>query len=211
MARVESWEVEPWEIVGLPCAPEAVPPIHAIRGTMVLSSVQAMRARGLTDAYFERLPAAHHDGIRSVLAALWVPLALADAHYTVMDQLIADPEVQLAIGEEVGRRLERTFIARVARSLGRATGADLVMMMLPQLPRVLGRIAQGGAARAVGLGRKDARIEFYGVTLARFSYVRMAWQGLIHSGLGAVTSRVYARELPPPAGPHSLAFDVSWV
>ena len=56
MARVESWEVEPWEIVGLPCAPEAVPPIHAIRGTMVLSSVQAMRARGLTDAYFERLP-----------------------------------------------------------------------------------------------------------------------------------------------------------
>lgn len=180
----------------------------AIRGTLIGSSLQAMRQRALSQAYFEVLDPAHREGIETLTPQSWVEMPLAEAHYRAMDRLITDNDEVMAIGRAVGDRVQKSYVATLIRGL-KATGAVDPALVLSRAPSISKRIFRGGGVRVTREGPKDVRVEFIGVPLCAISYFRWGFAGVIQGGLQLVVRRVYAT--PRQTSGTSMAVTVSWV
>src|SRR5271165_4823087 len=75
-----------------------VPPVTSFRSTWLVSSVAAVRSRGLFERYLEGLPLRYHEVISGSVAGVWLPVEVAVAHYEACETLKLPPEEQLAIG-----------------------------------------------------------------------------------------------------------------
>lgn len=188
----------------------AVPLIARVRGTLLASSVQGVRERGLTETYFEELPAEHHDAIRGLVASTWIPIEVAEAHYAAIDRLPLNAGDHWAMGRRVAERVQHGWVGTVVRGL-KASGTVTPANVLARFQQGWDRLMDGGgASRVVQTGPKDIQIECYGIPLATSTYFRHAWCGMFESTLELVARKVFVRELVRYRSPTSCAFAISW-
>jgi hypothetical protein len=139
-----------------------------------------------------------------------MPLAAAEAHYGACDALGLSQADMQRIGEEVGDRIQGTFmttLVRKARTMGLTP-----WLLLGHFQRLWERLMVGGGVALYKTGPKDARIEIHQLSLSRFAYFRTAFCGVIGVGirLGAgksVTVRVASARQPEQL----LVFRAMWV
>lgn len=179
-----------------------------VRGSVIFNSQMETRQRGYEDRYWALVPEDEQEALRTIIAPTWVPMRLALVHYRAMDALgLSRPEI-VDIGGAAAMRLQRTFVATIARSF-RAAGAD-PSLLIGRLDRIVGRAVKGGGVCAERVGPKDGRVEFHAIPIADIPYVRAGWAGMILHTAKIITKTVYVRELPR-VGPETAAYSMSWV
>lgn len=190
--------------------PERITPVHGVRSTLLQSSLNTLRKRGHFEAYLAYLDPSHRAALLETLAPEWLSLELALAHYAACDALALDAGELQQLGEDVGERIQGTFIAtlvRRARTLGLSPWVPL-----GQFERLWGRLMQGGAVGIVKTGPKDCTVDVRMLGLARYPYFRAGFCGVIASGikLGAGKA-VTVRVAPATAYDQRCVFKCSWV
>lgn len=169
--------------------PEPSTAVTAVRGTLLGSSLQAMRDRRLEARYFARLPPPHHDAIRSLVAMAWIDVDVALAHYRVMGELFPDPVEQRQIGRAVGDRVQKSYLATVIRAL-RATGLVTPLAVVTRMPAIWSRVFSGGGVQLVELGPTEFEVESRGCALFTESYFGRGWEGVWEASLQLVTPSI---------------------
>jgi hypothetical protein len=178
------------------------------RSTLLTTSLQSLRARGLYDRYTALLPAAHREAILTSVAGVWLPMAVGLAHYTTCDSLGLPAAEQFAIGQEVGDRVQGTLLGLVVRT---AKTAGLTPWAgLSNSRRLYTRLLQGGSVRLVKLGPKEARIELVNNPLAATSHFRNGFRGVAVAGAELFCQKAYGSELPKMTTPTSFAMRIAW-
>lgn len=182
--------MEPEVLIALP---SSVSRVTAIRSTLIQSSLDTLRRRNYFPRYLELVNPVHKRTLLETLAPEWLPLEVASAHYAACEALGLSHEELLAIGEDVGERIQGTFIGTLVR---RARTVGLTPWVpLGQFQRLWERLINGGAVGLTRTGPKDCTVEFRLLDLCQFDYFRAAFCGVVASGikLGAgrvVTARV---------------------
>jgi hypothetical protein len=180
-----------------------------VRTTLLVSSLQSLRKRGLQERYLELLPTEHHAIVRSMIAGQWVAMSVAEAHYDACEALHIDRREVNAIGREVGDRIEGTFLATMVRMAG-SVGAT-PWTALSQIERLYERLFAGGGGTCVQkLGPKDAEVHFVGVPICRIPYFRGAMLGVFEIGAELFCTRAYAKEVPDAATPNGAVLRLAW-
>lgn len=188
---------------------ESIAPATTIRGSVLITSQRAMRARKLFDRYVENIDAAHKNRLLTMTAAAWVPMDVALAHYTACHKLALDRDVILEIGGEAGRFLNQTVLSVVLR-LSKEVGLT-PWSALMQADKLRARTWQGGKIALFKLGPKEARLEWVGIPVASIPYYKIAFGGFIFGLVTLLASTVFVRELPRYCTPSTLGYRCSWV
>ncbi len=187
-----------------------VPLVTRARGTLLASSTQGVRERGLQQEYFEALDPRYHEAIRGLVPGTWLPVELAAAHYAAIDTLGLAPEQQWDMGRRVAERVQHSWVGTVIRGL-KASGAVTPVQVLTRFQNAWDRLFEGGGSEVVQTAPKDIRVEAHGMHLAPGAYFKNAWCGMFESTLELVAKKVYVRQLARYEGPTTCAFDISWV
>ncbi len=183
-------------------------PARNYRTTWIVSSLQTLKAHGFYDRYVKLLPREHHDAVLLAVAGMWMPMAVARAHYDACDQLGLTAEEQLQMGMGVGRRAQGTILA-TAVAMAKASGVT-PWTVLPQYHRLFRRGADGGALAVWKLGPKEARIEIVGCELFDVTYFRAAFRGVLLdiASLFCATAYIHDQTRIPPRG--TAVFRFQW-
>ena len=181
------------------------PNVTQVRGSLIASSLETIRQLGFYDRYIVHLPAQYHDAVLYVLAASWVPIDVAMAHYAACDEMQLTEAELAEIGGHVSRRIMGTFLATLVRA---ATSMVSPGVPLRHYPRLWDRLLLGGGCSVSMKGDKDARIESRGVPMFRFRYFRIAYAGLIRGAATVFRLNVHTRIRN--ATDNSLTIDLSW-
>lgn len=181
-----------------------------VRSTLITTSQQALRSRGLFDRYLSLLSGAGREAAAASVAGQWLPMAVALAHYRACDGLGFTAQEQIRMGLEVGERVHGTFLGVMVRSA--KTAGVTPWNALGYTQKLFDRLFQGGGDIAVmKLGPKDARADVVGVPLVRVPYFRNGFRGLYQAGVGLFCEKVYAHDASPPSSDDTFAVRISWV
>jgi hypothetical protein len=182
-------------------------PATAVRSTLIVVSVAALRNEGLFDAYVERLAPDARASVLEAIAGTWMPMEIAMAHYAACDALGLSPRQEHDIGMKVGERLHSTLLSTVVR-LASSSGVT-PWMLIRNGQRIYDRIFTGGGVRILKLGPKDVRIELHGAQVMRSHYFRNAFRGQIEAAFGLLGFKAYARDARVME-PNAEAVQVAW-
>jgi hypothetical protein len=182
------------------------PTVLQVRGSLIASSLETIRQLGLFDRYEAHLPAQHHDAVVYVLAASWVPIDVAMAHYGACEEMqLTEPELH-EIGRHVSQRIMGTFLGTLVRTASKIIATP--GMPLRHYPRLWDRLLEGGGCTVSMMGSRDARIESRGVPMFRYRYFRIAYNGLIRGAASVFRSDVQTRIRN--ATDSALTIDLGW-
>lgn len=184
--------------------------VVSVRSTLIQSSLNTLRLRGHFDRYCALIDPAHKATILETLAPEWLPIATGIAHYAACDGLRLSGQELINVGEDVGTRIQGTFIGTMVR---RARTIGLTpWVLMGQFERLYERLLQGGGVAIYQLGPKDVRIEIHGLPLSRFEYFRMAFCGVISSGIKLGSGRAVSVKVSEMRAPEQrLTFRAAWV
>ncbi len=195
-------------LLELPTPAPRLPLATHVRGSVLCGSLRSLRLRELEAAYFAALDPACHEAIRGVVAAEWVPVAKALAHYRACDRLALRADVIDAIGAETGAFLNATYVQVLMRIAHE--GGTTPVSILSRIERVRARLWHGSAFRIVRVGPKDLRVEWHGQPCAAVPYYREAFGAFLAAVVRPFARSLYVRTLPP-LGDTVLVHAVSWV
>ena len=196
-------------VVPLEAAKGAAPAAIAVRSTLVVNSVSALREHGLVEQYLAALPAAEHERMLHLTAGAWEPVELAMAHYRACDALDVPDSVIDEIGYASGRNINESFLKVVTR-LSVEAGLS-PWSALTRSPQLIDRIWQGTASAVYKLGPKEARFEWHGQPLAPSRYFRLAFGAFLRSTLEVFAKTVYVRLVPARCREDVVVYRCSWV
>jgi hypothetical protein len=184
--------VEPEVLIALP---GHVAPVTTIRSTLIQSSLNTLRKRGHFERYLGLVNPRHKAALLETLAPEWLPLEVAVAHYTACDALQLTSGELMEIGEDVGERIQGTFIGTLVRK-ARTVGLT-PWVPLGQFQRLWERLITGGGVSLTRTGPKDCTVDCRMLELCQYNYFRAAFCGVIASGIKlgagkAVTVRVHS-------------------
>jgi hypothetical protein len=179
----------------------------AVRSTMIIASLQALRRRGRFDGYVSAIDPRARDAVLALASPAWVPVTLAEAHYAACDALQMPVAEMIAIGIEVAR--VDAAGAHVLIGLARTGGVD-VWSLLDRLPANWRRMYRGSSFRTIKLGPKDARILIEGNSLTRFEYWRTGLRGVGEGLFRHFCSRLYIKEERDAGEGGCASYLVSW-
>jgi hypothetical protein len=190
--------------------PRTVTKLRSVRSTLIQSSITALRNHGQYESYVGLLDPAYRERIVSSLAPEWLPTEIALAHYKACGALGLPMSDVQRLGEEVGERVQGTFLGTLLR--GARTIGFSPWTAMGQLPRLWERVFQGGAIAVYKHGPKDALIELREMTLASQPYFRAAVRGVFSTGVRVCGGRsVTIRELDSLTPETRLQLRVEWV
>jgi hypothetical protein len=121
----------------------------AVRSTLIIASLQALRRRWRFDSYLSVLDPRARDAVLSLASPAWIPITLAEAHYAACDALRMPAAEMIAIGVDVAR--VDAAGAHVLIGLARTGGVD-VWSVLDRAPASWRRMYRGSSLRAIKLG-----------------------------------------------------------
>jgi hypothetical protein len=201
--------VEGEVVVEFPPAGTQTTPVTRVRSTLVTSSITALRARGLFDAYASHLASSDREALVTMIAGNWIPVALALKHYGACEALALTHDEAQAMGLDVATRVHASVLNTVRRL---ATGAGVTpWTVIGHYNRLWTRLFDGGAYHIIKTGPKDAVLELFEVPLVELSYFRSAFCGVNQAGLNLFSSKVVVRALPKRRMNGSFAISASWV
>ncbi len=182
--------------------------VTELKSTLLVSSVQSLRERGLFERYRANLSPANAEAIPLTVVGLWLPLEVAIDHYTAVNALGLTYAESAQAGAVVGVKIQATLLGTVAR-LARTSGVT-PWTVLAQFQRLFERIFKGGGTRIVKLGPKEARIDVSGLKLAVFPCFRAGFQGMIKSGGELFCTRAYVSEVPRLCTSTTIGYRCAW-
>lgn len=186
--------------------PERVEPTHKARGMMISNSILMLRERELFDRYQAFLPPSKREEVIATTPGSWVPIEIADLHYSACQKLGLSESEQFELGHAAGLRIRSAVLASIAK-VARALGME-AWSAFKQYPRAWARLYMGGGVGVRKLGFKDARIDVVGFTLARIPYVRNGFRGTNQAGFELFSDRVEMKEVE--ASDDAFAIRVRW-
>jgi hypothetical protein len=190
--------------------PSPLTRVSEVRSTLLQSSLHTLRGRGHYERYLELIDPSERENILGTLAPVWLSLTTAMHHYDACERLELDKQELMDVGENVGNRIQGTFIGTIAKK-GRTVGLT-PWVPLAQFHRLWERLMQGGGVSITKLGPKEVRIEVRMLPLARYAYFRAAFCGVIASGIKLGAGRaVGVRVVQTKSYEDSLVFRGSWV
>ncbi len=183
-------------------------PASEMRSTLLTTSIQSLRAHGHLEVYSKTVSSEFRETILTTVAGIWLPIALGIAHYKACDQLKLPPSEQVAIGKEVGDRVQGTILGLVVRT---AKQAGLTPWTgLGSGNRMYERLFIGGGLCLIKLGPKEARMEIVNNPLFGFTYFRNGFRGIVATGAELFCAKAYVHELPKLTSATSLGLRISW-
>jgi hypothetical protein len=180
-------------VVPFPAPREQIPLPTAIRSTLIASSIRSIRERGLLDAYREALDPQWKSTILDSIAGEWLDLGAGIAHYRACDALVFSALEQVAIGREVGDRIQGTFIGTMVRT-AKNVGVD-PWNAFPFTPKLYDRLFDGGGCCVMRVGPKDATLELARNPLVRVAYFRNGMRGLWQGAVELFCRKAYLAEV----------------
>lgn len=184
--------------------------VDQVRSTLIQSSLNALRTHGHFARYEALLNIGYRERVLGSLGPEWLPLAAAEAHYDACDRLALTQEEILRIGEDVGDRIQGTFLGTLVRK-ARLVGLT-PWLLLGQFERLWERLMTGGGVALYKTAPKDARVEIYGLPLARFAYFRAAFCGVISTGIRLGAGRAVNVKVSSSRDfEQRLVFKAAWV
>ena len=187
-----------------PALPDAVGELTHVRGTLLASSMQSLRSRGLFERYTTLLSHSYRDRVLNSVAGEWLSADIALAHYSACDALRLTAEEQIGMGREVSKRTHETFLGLVVK-MARGFGVT-PWVVLPKINSLYMRIFRGGGIQITRLGPKDAKVQTLGLTPLGITYFRNAYLGMYEAGVGMFASNVQVRPLSLAASPAGKDF-----
>jgi hypothetical protein len=180
-------------VLPFPASRESLGFATEVRSTLIGSSVQSLRARGLFERYTSYLSAEHRAAILESVAGHWLPIAVGVAHYTACDRLGLSVADQFEMGASVSHMVHGTFLGAVVR-LARNAGVT-PWTLLPNGNRLYGRLLRGGGGTQVSrLGPKEASVEMVGIPMLAIPYYRNAVRGIYHAAVALFCRQAYVQE-----------------
>jgi hypothetical protein len=187
---------------------EEVPPVTHFRSTWLVSSITALRSRGLLDRYLAALPARFHEDVTAPVAGVWLPVAIAVAHYEACESLRLGIDEQVAIGRSVTEFVRKTSFSLAIRLVKEAGVTPWTF--LAQQKRLWQRVWRGGDVGVFKLGHKEARVEAIGWPCSRVPYCRSALRGVLLGQTELFCKKAFVREIPALCTPTSLGYRIAW-
>jgi hypothetical protein len=158
-------------ILAFPEPLESIPNTTQFRSTWIVQSLGSLRSSGHFERYLTELRE-YKEEILSCVAAAWLPIEVARAHYRACDALGLSAEEQAAIAQGSGAQIRKAWHASLISAAEKAGASPWTV--LPVLHRAWRRGANGGAAAVYRLGPNMARIEYRGCELFDIPYFRQA-------------------------------------
>jgi len=190
-------------------SPASLGVVTHVRSTLIATSLQSLRTRGLLERYAKLLQGPHKETVLTAVAGSWISMDAATAHYRACDALRLETRFQLAMGMDVGDRVHGTFLGMMVRTA--RTAGVTPWAALAQSAKLHGRLFSGGGGIAVTeLGPKDARIDMVGNPLCEVDYFRTGMRGVYQAAVQLFCSSVFSVELTRARSPRSTAMRISW-
>jgi hypothetical protein len=183
-------------------------PATQARSTLVTTSIQSIRAHGRFADYEKALPTNVRDTILTVVAGVWLSIDLAAAHYEACTNIGLTSQEQVAIGREVGDRVQGTMLGLLTRTAKQDEVTPWTGLL--QCHKLYERIFQGGSPRLIRIGAKDARLEIVNNRLFSFEHFRNGFRGIVSGGVELFAKKSYVHELPKLTSATSLGLRISW-
>jgi hypothetical protein len=196
-------------IVPLRSSPNQVPAVTRVRTTLVFSSRLALQDRGLMQAYTDKLAPSDRSALENLVAGRWLGIDLALAHYRAIDRLALPISEQVALGSDVGKRIQGTLIAtllRMAQGLGLTPWTSV-----GQYARIWDRLFMGGDLLVEKVAEREAAVTMYNLSLLGVPYFRVAVRGLQESGLSAIYSWKKIHVIEVSSTDTSAKYRLTWV
>lgn len=190
-------------LVPLPARVEAV--TH-VRGSLLVASREQLRAGGFFEAYAAALAPAQREALGEVIAASWIAIGLAHAHFEAIDSLGVDPAAVERNTRAVANKLNGVFLATAVRVAGVTpwSGARI-------LPAAWKRVFRGGAIGLQRVGPKEGTVVASGNPLMKHRYHRSGFRVHVQRGLELFSRRSFVRELSYESDWHELSLRLQWV
>jgi hypothetical protein len=185
------------------------PQATEVRSTVIVSGIQAVRARNLYDAYMGHLAPPARAEVQSLIAGMWIPISLGLDHYGAMGRLALDPITVDAIGAEVADRLNRSALS-IAVKLSKEAGVT-PWTALAQAHRITDINWRGSDVMVHKLGPKEARYDWVGQPCAGIPYFVAGFAGFLRALVGLFCSRAFIRSVPERGSPTTVSYRLSWV
>jgi hypothetical protein len=193
--------------------PQPVVPLRHVRGTLLIGSVATLREAGYFESYARVVAPEVLKTIEASVAAMWIPVETALAHYDACDSIGLSAESCAQLGRSTFMRTKGMLMG-TATALARTAGAS-PWTFAPHLQRFWMRGYDGGGIQVLRKGPKEMHMEVVQCALGTVRYYRNALRGLTCAVYELVAKKVYVSERPPsrPASPPgtSIAFRVQWV
>jgi hypothetical protein len=189
--------------------PERCFPVRHARSTVLLGSMAAVRSSGRWDTYLAALDPGHRAILLEAVAATWIPIETAVAHYGACDALGLTPDQVAAIGRGTFDRTGATVFGTIVKM---AKGAGVTpWTMLPHLQRFWERGYDGGGVRVVKVGPKEALVDLVDVPLLDLAYYRDALRGHTMGVLDLFCTRSYVTTYRPSVRkPGTVTYRLQW-
>lgn len=180
-----------------------------VRSTLVVSALQALRSRGMYEAYEKNLPSDARPRIVELIAGQWIEAALGVAHYRAVDRLGLDAATIEAIGADVAERTGKTVLhtaVKASKAMGVTPWAALA------LAHRLRETSWRGTDLAVyKLGPKEARYDWVGQPCAAIPYFVKSFTGFVRTLIGLFARAAYATPVAALSSSTTLSIRLSWV
>jgi hypothetical protein len=139
---------------------------------------------------------------------VWLPIDVALAHYATCDRLELPASEAVAIGFEVTKHLRQTYLQTIVRL---ASGAGATpWTILERAGLIWGRNWEGSGISVIRRGPKDARLEVAGWPVARSTYCRIAFRGILAATTDIFAVKAYVKEIPSLCTDMTLGYTVAW-
>ncbi|HKP55834.1 MAG TPA: hypothetical protein VJV78_03910 [Polyangiales bacterium] len=149
--------------------PDPITAATEFRSTWLTSSLEGLRHHGHFERYVKLL-ASHREEILTSVAASWVPIAVARAHYDACELLALDAD-QIDAMARAGGSVRRAWYATAIAGAQRTPSMRTVLV---QLQKFWLRSANGGAVQVVETSEHSARLHYVGCELFDVAYFREA-------------------------------------
>ena len=189
--------------------PQPIPRMRHERSTLLQSGVASLRQAGLYEAYVAAVRPDVRQEIEQAVAAMWIPIDTAIAHYRACDSLGLSAESAGRLGRST---FDRSKGLLLGAAVGLARGAGVTPWTLaPHLQRFWLRGFDGGGLQVLELGPKEMRINVVASPILQSAYFRAALRGLTTALFELVSRKVYVHADSTPGAETAMALRVQWV
>ncbi len=188
--------------------PSPTQALRHMRGTVLLGSIQAVRESPRWDEYVKFLETQYHEPLLTTVAASWVPLEIAAAHYRACDKLGLSVEEQVNNGRKTFARASGVIFGTVTK-MAKEVGVTPWTLMA-QFPRFWARSYDGGGVQVRKVGPKEAYVDVIRAPLFGSRYHRNAVRGVIVSSIDLFCSKGYMTERLGAGVQDGVAYRVQW-